>query len=166
MQRFCQMWGLKKSLGMVTHFADPDTWPVYVYSNENLELWLIKKEKLFCQNEQRAKSSVSFWETSSSLLRTVYKLLASCFLTYIGPLPRFFKQHLHSSLYLRLIPLNTWTYVFMKLYFHADATAIHYIFLCILGCYFLILSLSLLLTESQVSPADPRTRIFEALYPK
>ena len=31
----------------------------------------------------------------------------------------------------------------MKLYFHADATAIHYIFLCILSCYFLILSLSL-----------------------
>lgn len=67
MQRFCQMWGLKKSLGMVTHFADPDTWPVYVYSNENLgKLWLIKKE--LCQNEQRAKEVPCPLETSSSLL--------------------------------------------------------------------------------------------------
>lgn len=166
MQRFCQMWGLKKSLGMVTHFADPDTWPVYVYSNENLgKLWLIKKEKL-CQNEQRAKEFPCPLETSSSLWRTVYKLLASCFPDLHRPSSKIFKQHLHSSLYLGLIPLNTWTSVFMKLYFRADATAIHYIFLCILGCYFLILSLSLLLTESQVSPADSRTRIFEALYPK
>ena len=176
------MWGLKKSLGMVTHFADPDTWPVCVYWNENLgKLWLIKKEKL-CQNEKRAKEVPCPLETSSSLLRTVYKFLASCFPDLHRPSSKIFKQHLHSSLYLGLIPLNTWTYVFMKLYFHADAaaaaakslqscptlcnpidgsppgsavpgilqarnadaTAIHYIFLCILGCYFLIFfSLSL-----------------------
>ena len=124
------MWGLKKSLGMVTHFADPDTWPVYVYSNENLgKLWLIKKEKL-CQNEQRAKEFPCPLETSSSLWRTVYKLLASCFPDLHRPSSKIFKQHLHSSLYLGLIPLNTWTSVFMKLYLWLEG---HSLLTCVLG---------------------------------
>lgn len=175
LQSFCQVLRTQE----LTGDGDPFCWPRYMACLCALK-WKPRKNHDWSKGRSCVRMRAELKKFNVLLkhlvhfLRRVYKFLASCFSDLHSPFAKI-KQHLHSFLYLGFISWNTWTSLFMKLYFLADITVILYILLYILGSYplpsVLILFLSLSLspcptTETQVSSPDSRTRIFEALSPK